>query len=125
MFLKKKLMMMFLKRIINFSYNTKCYYYNDKGIKKFTTFNPSLNPEEYQSAKYSFKEDDLFNFNPIKKIIFNNKFKTIAYKYFNSKPFLSDVAMWWSPTRSLKPTNKTEHANQSVQKFHFDLGRIK
>ena len=114
-----------LKKIINFSYNTKCYYYNDKGTKKFTTFNPYLKPEEYQSAKYSFNETDLFNFNPIKKIIFNNKFITIAYKYFNSKPFLSDVAMWWSPTRNLKPTNETEQANQSAQKFHFDLDRIK
>ena len=114
-----------VEQILSFSLKTECFYYDDQGEKKVCQFNPNLKPFEYKSSKYSFKEADLFNFDPIHKILFDKNFSTIAQNYFNSKPCYSDLAMWWSPTRNFIPTEYLEKANQSAQKFHFDLDRIK
>ena len=114
-----------VKQILNFSLKTECFYYDDQGEKKKCLFNPNLKTSEYKSSKYSYEEADLFNFDPIHKILFDENFSIIAQNYFNSKPCYSDLAMWWSPTRNFTPTDSMEKANQSAQKFHFDLDRIK
>ena len=114
-----------VEQILNFSLKTECFYYDDQGEKKRCQFNPYLKPSEYKSSKYSFTEADLFNFDPIHKILINKYFSTIAQNYFNSKPCYSDLAMWWSPTRNIATTESMEKANRSAQKFHFDLDRIK
>lgn len=114
-----------VEKIIKFSLETDCTYLDDKKKKFISRFNLNKMKHEYVSSKYSYDESALFNFKPIKDILFDTNFTLIAKNYFGVKPCYSNLAMWWSPPRSKKPTYLSEEANESAQFFHFDLDRIK
>lgn len=113
----------FLSKIKEFSENTNCIFYDDNGHKKKTFFNKY--DSIFHSSKYSFEEEDIYNFKEINSIINDNSIIKICKNYFRSKVFFSQASMWWSPVRNSKNTIKTELANKSAQFYHFDLDRIK
>jgi hypothetical protein len=119
----EKISEVLINKILEFSKDNICYYYDDEGKKKFEYFDQDIS-KEFKSAKYSYNVSDIYN-SFIKDLIFDATLIQISKNYFNAVPYLSNLAMWWSPVRKKTVDIKNEIANQSAQFFHFDLDKIK
>jgi hypothetical protein len=119
----EKISEILVNKILEFSKKHICYYYDDEGKKKFEYFDQDIS-KEFKSAKYSYNVSEIYN-SFIKDLIFDATLIKIAKNYFNVTPYLSNLAMWWSPVRDKSVDIKNEIANQSAQFFHFDLDKIK
>lgn len=110
-----------IKKLRDFSKNVKCDVYNDDGEYLSTYYDSS----KYKvSSKYEVPISDILSNEIIKQIALDDGFKKIATLYFNTKPIVSDLSLWWSPVRIIKQNYNLEIKNQSAQMFHFDLDRI-
>jgi hypothetical protein len=111
--------------LLIFSKKEDCYYYDDFGKKRLCKFKKKINKKNYHSSKYSYFENLLIKFKPIRKILLDNNNLLISYNYFKNKPYFSNINMWWSTARERRLTIKNEKFNRSAQFFHFDLDRPK
>ena len=113
----------FIEKIIHFTENNECYFFDDSGDKKFGKYSSKENIR-HLSSKFSYEESKIFDVEEINKLIFDPCIIKICENYFNSKVSLSNIDLWWTPVRE-NISIKSEIANKSAQFFHFDLDRIK
>jgi hypothetical protein len=111
-----------ISELLNFTKDKKCIVFDDKGKKFFRKYDEK---ETKISSKYDYNEQDLIENSAIQKLITREIFLNIAERYFETKPCLSAVCMWWSPVIERKISIEFEKSNRSAQMFHFDLDRIK
>jgi len=113
----------YIDLLTQFSLNTKCFFYDQNKVIKTQYY--EKNSDNYISNKYDYEENDLYNNQIIRALIFDKNFLKIANNFFGTKPLYSSVNMWWSPVIKKEVDIKLELATQSAQLFHFDLDRIK
>jgi hypothetical protein len=77
-----------------------------------------FDPQNVSSPRYDYDPQKLIEDDCIKRFVFDPLWKEIASKYMNTEPIMDYVAMWWQ-------TSYGEADDNSAQKFHFDLDRLK
>jgi hypothetical protein len=122
-FFDSKLNQNFQEKVMEFTENNECYFFDDNGKEKFGIYR-SIENKKNLSSKFSYNESKIFNVEVINKLVFDPCIIQICENYFESKACLSNIDMWWTPVRE-KASIKNEIANKSAQFFHFDLDRIK
>lgn len=76
-------------------------------------------PGKPEAVRYDFEVKDLLGFDEVQSIIADIALPTIAQEYFQSRPYIDVISMWWA-------TNFKNSADmEAAQFYHFDLDRVK
>lgn len=117
---KNKLEQDRIDHIYKFASETKVSYldFNQKNIA-YSTEKVIFSENSGLSPRFQFTNQELFENESLKKIIFDRSLLAIANSYLKTKPILDLAVMWWSvPFDSVAE-------NKAAQMFHFDMDRFK
>lgn len=106
--------------LYNFAKETRVSYLDfDQKHITYSKEKVLFNEDNPVSPRYQFNNEELFQNNTIKKLVFDKSLLAIANSYLKSKPILDLVVMWWSVPFDSKAENK------AAQMYHFDMDRFK
>jgi hypothetical protein len=106
--------------LVRFASETKVSYldFNQKHIA-YSKEKVLFDEKSTLSPRFQFNNQELFENDTIKKLVFDNSLLAIANSYLNTKPILDLAVMWWSIPFDSKAENK------AAQMYHFDMDRFK
>lgn len=105
------------QEVVEYALNTECYPRPAEGDISALK---SLPTPPFKSARYDFSPDlrSIFDYQILQDLIFDPFIFDIAQKYFNGRPYLDPVELWW-----YFPYDKRDDA--WAENYHFDMDSIK
>lgn len=106
--------------LVKFATETKVSYldFNQKHIT-YSKEKVLFDENSTLSPRFQYNNQELFQNNTIKELIFDESLIAVANSYLNTKPILDLAVMWWSIPFSSKAEDR------AAQMYHFDMDRFK